>query len=255
MSSDEFLNERWLKKLDRQGQELSARIGVDRKTFGEVFDTKTLLRLGRLISNNFIKQVDFPISTGKEANVFRATTSEGSFLAVKIYRVETANFINRAPYLDGDPRFNDIKKNERNMVSLFARKEFKNLQICEAAKVHAPTPVYLLDNVVVMDFLGEGGLPYPTMNLVGPRGEKDLDSLLADIRKMYKAGLVHADISEYNVLMAAEVPYLIDFGQGVVLGHPKAMEFLERDVRNILHYFAKFGFKRDLQKTLAWIKR
>ncbi|MFH1222337.1 MAG: serine protein kinase RIO [Candidatus Micrarchaeota archaeon] len=225
------------------------------KIESSVFDKRAMLLLAKLIKKDIIATVDFPVSTGKEANVFRATTTEGSFLAVKIYRVETANFINRAPYLDGDPRFSNIKKNERNVVSLFARKEFKNLQICEAAKVHSPRPVYLLDNVVVMDFLGEGGLPYPTMNVVGPRGEKDLDSVLKDIKKMYKAGLVHADISEYNLMLGADAPYLIDFGQGVVLGHPKAMEFLERDVRNLLHYFERLGIKRDLQKTLAWIKK
>jgi len=105
-----------------------------------------------------------------------------------------------------------------------------------------------------MEFLGEGGLPYATMNMIGPRSEKDLDSILKDMRKMYKAGLVHADLSEYNIMMG-KVPYIIDFGQGVVLEHPNSEKFLERDVLNILHYFAKYGIKRDLEKTLKWIRK
>jgi serine/threonine-protein kinase RIO1 len=90
--------------------------------------------------------------------------------------------------------------------------------------------------------------------MVGPlHGEKDLDSILDDVRKMHRAGLVHADLSEYNVMMG-DVPYLIDFGQGVVLRHPHAERFLERDVAIILKYFAKYGVRRDLEKTLKWIR-
>jgi RIO kinase 1 len=105
-----------------------------------------------------------------------------------------------------------------------------------------------------MEFLGEGELPYPNLIMVGPKnGEADLDSLLSDIKKLYQAGLVHADLSEYNILLG-KVPYIIDLGQGVILSHPSAEKFLERDVRNILNYFAKFGMKKDLAQTLKWIR-
>ena len=138
-------------------------------------------------------------------------------------------------------------------MKAFAHKEFKNLEICEKAGVHSPKPYFILERILVMSFLGEGDLPYPTMNIVGPlHGEKDLDSILDDIRKMYRAGLVHADISEYNILMG-DHPYIIDFGQGVVKEHPHSARFLERDVSIILRYFERRGFKRDLQKTLDWI--
>ena len=220
-----------------------------------VFDKKTLLLLSKLIKKGIIYTVENPISTGKEANVFRATNPEGDYIAVKIYKIETGVFVKRIAYLEGDPRFKDIKRDERGMVSLFARKEFKNLEVCSKAEVHAPRPFFLLENIVVMEFLGEGELPYPTMDVVGPRGEKDLESILSDIRKMYRAGLVHADISEYNILLAKDAPYLIDFGQGVLLQHPKADEFLERDVKNILKYFEKFGIKKDFKNTLEWIKK
>jgi RIO kinase 1 len=224
-----------------------------RKIESYVFDKKTLLLLSKMLKKGILKSVDYPVSTGKEANIFRATAPDGSFLAVKIYKIETAGFLKKMAYLEGDPRFKSIKHRDREIVKLFARKEFKNLQICEKAKVHAPLPVYLSENIVVMSFIGEKGIPYATMDMIGPRSENDLDSILKDIRKMYRAGLVHADISEYNIMLA-KVPYIIDFGQGVVLDHPNAEKFLERDVLNILNYFKKLGVKRDLKETLKWIK-
>ncbi len=224
------------------------------KTESEVFDREALLDLSALLKKGVIQTVDYPVSTGKEANVFRATNPGGGHVAVKIYKNETAPFFRKMEYLEGDPRFERIKRNDRDIVRAFARKEFKNLEVCERAGVHSPRPHILRNRVLVMDFLGEGELPYPTMNMVGPlHGEADLDSILADVRRMYRAGLVHADLSEYNVLMG-DVPYLIDFGQGVVLRHPRAERFLERDVSIILKYFSRNGIGRDLGETLAWVR-
>lgn len=222
------------------------------KVESEVFDKQTLLILSKMIKKDIIQTVDYPISTGKEANVFRGTTPDGSFVAIKVYKIETGAFFRRSEYLDGDPRFDKIKHTDKSIVIAFAKKEFKNLQICEKAKIHAPKVYYVKDNVLIMEFLGEQGLPYATMNMLGPRDEKDLKSILQDLKKMYKAGLVHADVSEYNILLAKK-PYFIDFGQGVITRHPKAKKFLERDVRNILRYFSKFGIKKEFEKVMKWI--
>lgn len=224
------------------------------KTESEVFDREALLDLSKLLKKGILGTVDYPVSTGKEANVFRATTPDGKYVAVKIYKNETAPFFRKMDYLEGDPRFERIKRNDRDIVRAFARKEFKNLEICERAGIHSPKPFFLINRVLVMGFLGEGDLPYPTMNMVGPlHGERDLDSILDDVRKMYRKGLVHADLSEYNIMMG-DVPYLIDFGQGVVTRHPHAERFLERDIAIILKFFGRHGIRRDLGKTLEWIK-
>jgi len=239
------------KKPAKEKHQLKERFKIE----STVFDKHTLLSLSKLLNKRIIRTVDYCISTGKEANVFRATAPGGHFVAVKIYRIETTHFIKRQEYLIGDPRFEKIKHSGKEIVKAFARKEFKNLEVCERAKVHAPKPYYLLDNIIVMEFLGEGELPYPTMEMVGPlHGEKDLESILKDMRKMHKAGLVHADVSEYNIMLG-KVPYFIDWGQGVVKGHPKAEEFLERDVKIILEYFKKQGIKRDSAKVLNWITK
>ena len=66
-----------------------------------VFDKITLMVVAKIIKKGLIKTIDFPISTGKEAVVFRVTTDEG-FGALKIYKIETTSFINRLEYLQGD---------------------------------------------------------------------------------------------------------------------------------------------------------
>jgi RIO kinase 1 len=224
------------------------------KVESEVFDRTSLIDLSKMMKKGIIETVDYPISTGKEANVFRATTADGSFIAIKIYKIETSHFFRRREYLEGDPRFSRMKSSEKEIVKAFARKEFKNLEICEKAGVHAPRPYFLKNNILVMEFLGEGELPYPTMEMLGPKNpEKELKSILEDVRRMYRAGLVHADLSEYNILNG-DIPYLIDFSEGVVLGHPSASKFLERDVVNILKFYSKYGVKKDLEKVLAWIR-
>lgn len=224
------------------------------KIESEVFDKRSLMDLLKLIKKGILKSVDYPVSTGKEANLFRATTPDGAYVAVKMYKTETAPFFRKEDYLEADPRFSRIKHSEKEIVKAFARKEYKNLEICREAGVNAPRPVYLLGRIVVMGFLGEGDLPYPTMSMVGPlHGERDLDSILEDVRKMYRAGLVHADLSEYNILVGP-VPYLIDFGQGVITRHPAAERFLERDVSIILRFFERNGIRRDLKKTMEWIR-
>lgn len=237
------------KKPPKEEYQLKERVKVE----SDVFDRKTLLALEKLLKKGIIKSVDYPISTGKEANVFRGTSSTGKFVAIKIYKIKTSHFLHKNEYLVGDPRFEKISNKEKDIIFAFAKKEYKNLQICEKIGVHAPRPIYVYKNIVVMEFLGEEGLPYPVMEMVGPHNESDLDSVLENIKKMYRAGLVHADVSEYN-LLAGTVPYLIDFGQGVITRHPNAGKFLERDVKNVLRYFKKFGFERDLEKILGWIR-
>ncbi len=238
------------KKPPKEEYQLKERFKIE----SEVFDRTTLLTLSKMIKKGILATVDYPVSTGKEANIFRATTPSGANVAVKIYKIDTAPFFRKSEYLEADPRFRKVRMSDRGIVEAFASKEFKNLEICEKAGINAPRPVYISAHVIVMSFLGEEGLPYPTMDMVGPlHGEKDLDSILHDIRGMYKAGLVHADMSEYNIMMGP-VPYIIDFGQGVILSHPNAEKFLERDVSIILKYFEKHGIKRDFGKTMEWIR-
>ena len=257
MSSDFSLSDKWLKKLDRQLQELIDRIGMDRKTLDEVFDKPTLLRIGKLISNNVIDHFDFPISTGKEAIVFRAVTPNDDFVAIKIYRTSNLAFKHIAKYIDGDPRFNLINKSRRDVIFEWAKKEYKNLERLKNANVRAPIPIIKMNNILVMQYIGDFNRPAPLLkdsHLANPK--KTYNTIIRFISLMFnKAGIVHADLSAYNILMYQENPYIIDVGQGVLLEHPQSIEFLKRDIHNIVHYFSRFDIKDDEEKIFNQITK
>jgi RIO kinase 1 len=90
-----------------------------------------------------------------------------------------------------------------------------------------------------MSFIGEGEIPYPQLrnaDIADP--EAVYTRILRDIDTLYKkAELVHADLSEFNILYG-DKPYLIDMGQSVTRDHPRALPFLMRDIRNINRFFS-----------------
>ncbi|MFA5049959.1 MAG: RIO1 family regulatory kinase/ATPase [Candidatus Micrarchaeia archaeon] len=214
-----------------------------------VFDKFVLLTISKLMKKNLIRSVDFPISRGKEANVYRATDSEGNLLALKIYRIETTQFFKKMKYIEGDPRFSKIKRDRKNLAFIFAKKEFRNLMMCDKIGINCPKAYICIRNVLLMDFLGIESKVYPQL-FRAKRELKYLKQILNQIKLMYSNGFVHADLSPYNILVGDKV-YLIDFGQGVIKDHPYFERFLERDVLNILSFFGK---EKELEKTLNWIK-
>jgi RIO kinase 1 len=249
MSSDELLDDKWLKKLDRQSQVILDRAVFNRKTFGEVFDRQTLLLLGKLISNDIIDQVDFPVSTGKEANIFRGTTPEKEFVAIKIYRTSTMTFKHIASYIEGDPRFSYGYKNRRDIIEEWAKKEYKNLEVLRQANVRAPAPIKCVHNVLLMEYIGDATKSAPMLKDVKLKNpQKIFDEIITFITRMYKKQIVHADLSAFNILIFRGKPYIIDVGQAVLLDHPSSSEFLKRDIHNIVHYFKKYDIESNEQE-------
>jgi len=250
MSSERFLNDKQLKKLDNKLQNVINRIGVDRKTQDEVFDRATLKNLEKLISDRVIDIVDFPISTGKEGNIFRAITPDKKYLAIKIYRISTATFKRLSDYIIGDPRFKSFHNSKRDIVYAWTKKEYKNLSILKKINVTAPKPILYINNVLVMSYIGSKNQPAQMLkNVELDKPEKIFDTLVNFISVMYKkGGLVHGDISAFNVLIHKNKPYLIDLGQGVLLDHPNSHNFLKRDIHNLVSYFKKYNIPADENK-------
>ena len=235
--------------------ERTERDADDKKTYDEVFDRNTLLALGKLISRGVIATLDFPIATGKEGNVYRATGEDEELLAVKIYRTSTATYKNLMKYITGDPRFRSIPKDRRGIISLWAQKEYKNLLRMEKAEIPGPKPVKLLGNVLVMAYIGCGERPAPMIKDCQLADPKEIFQTLLDImRRLYsEVQLVHGDLSEYNILVDEGRCYLIDVGQSVVLEHPLARELLVRDIGNMARYFGKLGVECDEKDMLEFI--
>ncbi len=226
-----------------------------------VFDNRTMMCLWRMFNHNIITRLDFIISRGKEADVYAADAGTGTaperFVALKIFRYETSGFDKRIEYMTGDPRFERIKTGIFDIVNTWCKKEYGNLLAAGRAGVHAPRPYYFRGNVLAMELIGdEEGTPARTLKESRlDNAEEVLDTVLSDIKKLYSSNLVHSDISEYNILINKGIPYLIDFGQAVIAKHPKAEEFLERDVSNIVNYFSKrYGVKRDKYAALKGIR-
>lgn len=240
--------ERWYEVVERKLANLPRPEGHDRRTWDGVFDRRTMMTLYKLISNEMIETLDFPISTGKEADVFRATTPEDTYVCIKIFRTNTATFHDVLQYIQGDPRFKGIKPEKHGLVQAWAQKEYRNLGRSIDAGVRVPEPIACLDNVLVMAYIGTEEGPYAILKDVEvPDPEAVAEDILDNYHRMLVKGrLVHADISEYNVLWADTEPVIIDVGQAVLVEHPMSREFFDRDVRNMSRFLTKMGAPRSL---------
>jgi RIO kinase 1 len=207
-----------------------------------VFDRRTLMDLYSLASKGVIDALGGSVCTGKEANIFRAKAGERE-LALKIYRISTSNFNSMQDYLHGDPRFGSVKGTKRAVVCAWTRKEFRNLMRAEEMGVAVPHPVAMKENILVMELVGSGddvAPPLKDVQLEGDEAKRIYDKIAEYVSRLYnRAGLVHADLSEFNILYSQGEPVIIDMGQSVTLDHPMARRFLERDIANISHYFKK----------------
>jgi len=102
--------------------------GDERQTVDEVFDNQTLMTIYDFMTSGVIESVHYPISTGKEGNVFFATDEDGEPFALKIFRTSTSTFKRVAKYIEGDPRFKGITGNRRKLIYAWTNKEYRNLQ-------------------------------------------------------------------------------------------------------------------------------
>jgi RIO kinase 1 len=216
--------------------------GEQRKLREEFFDHRTLLVVSRLITQGEFAALDYPISTGKEGGVFRATAADG-FRAVKVYRIGNTVFRSLPPHVMEIFRREASEHNFARLIYAWTRREHTILTRLTEAGVRVPRPYRHLANVLVMEFVGTGELPAPRLQDAMPVDPAAVyDVLAADVGRMVRsAGLVHGDLSPYNVLLDRERPVLIDVAQAIPTTHPAARGLLERDVRNFTKFFRRLG--------------
>jgi RIO kinase 1 len=158
-------------------------------------------------------------------------------------------------YILGDPRFSSIKKSRHNLVYIWCKKEFRNLSKAASLGISVPKPFVSMKNVLVMELIGEDGNPAPLIRETEvDNWQNCYDTIINYVKKMYKGGLVHADLSEFNVLYFKKRPVIIDMAQAVLLEHPRAMEFLKKDVMHLNNFFkskCKIVEWDDLNKELV----
>jgi RIO kinase 1 len=129
------------------------------KVVNEVLDKPTVMTLYKMITDHVIAYVNGSVSAGKESVLFWGVDENDVNVALKIYLISTANFKKREPYILGDPRFSHLKKGTKNLVYLWAKKEYRNLTQCYEAGIPVPRPLYVANNVLAMEFIGDGGAP------------------------------------------------------------------------------------------------
>lgn len=219
---------------------------ADRATAEQVMDKRTRLILFKFLSKGIISEINGCISTGKEANVYHATGKDQD-MAVKVYKTSILVFKDRDKYVSGEFRFRHgyCKHNPRKMVQTWAEKEMRNLIRIHQAGVLCPEPILLKSHVLVMSFIGTDGWPAPLL--------KDSDISESKARELYlecihmvrtlyhQCKLIHADLSEFNMLYHNGNIYVIDVSQSVEHDHVHALEFLRKDCTNITDFFRKKG--------------
>jgi RIO kinase 1 len=213
------------------------------KIYKNVFDEFTLKTLFKLSSRGHFDELLSPLRIGKESNVFLADKKE-DIVIVKIYRLQSCNFNRMYMYIKSDPRFQNLKKQRRLIIFKWVQREFANLTI--AKKITVPKPMAFLNNVIIMESIG-GNKPAPQLKDKLPKNPKKFaDEIIKSVKKLYDSGLVHADLSEFNILNHNEKPYLIDFSQATTTKDSESMEYLERDLKNLSNFFKKLNVDLDI---------
>ncbi|RMZ83252.1 hypothetical protein DV738_g1218, partial [Chaetothyriales sp. CBS 135597] len=233
----------------------------ERATAEQVLDPRTRMILLQMINRNIVSEINGVISTGKEANVYHALTvvddndddeAREVHRAIKVYKTSILVFKDRDKYVTGEFRFKQgyNKSSNRAMVKVWAEKEMRNLKRIHAAGIPSPEPLYLRLHVLAMSFVGNSkGIPAPRLKDVEFVEEDDAGAarwralyveIVAYMRLMYQeCRLVHADLSEYNILYHDDKPYIIDVSQSVEHDHPRSLEFLRMDIKNVSDFFKR----------------
>ncbi len=226
----------------------------DLKVVEGVIDPPTMKVLYKLLNRGILRTVHGVVNAGKEANVYRGEDAQGDSVAIKIFRMSTAESDYMLEYMVGDPRFGRVPHRSRLLIPRWALKEYRNLSLLHGAGIRVPRPIAIERNVLVMEFIGDAktGLPAPLLRSVKLESPDDVfNEIMWMIEQSYvKAGLVHADLSEYNI-MWYNGPVIIDVSQAVLKSHEHAKPYLLRDIQNITNYFVRLGVETEDPSIIA----
>uniref|UniRef100_A0A5S6Q8Z7 Serine/threonine-protein kinase RIO3 n=1 Tax=Trichuris muris TaxID=70415 RepID=A0A5S6Q8Z7_TRIMR len=221
----------------------------EKSTAEQAVDSSTSLELYKLINTNYLKDVHGVVATGKEAVVFHSILmqedeSDDKHVAVKIYKTTLNEFKNRAQYVASDKRLHK----SRQTLEVWAQREYFNLKRLAQAGVTCPTPLKVRAHLLVMDFIGNSdGQPAPILKDVRmTEGEwlaafRQVKTAMIDMYN--KCGLVHGDLSEFNILYWEDRIWIIDVAQAVEVHHQDCLFFLARDCKNIVEFFDRMGLR------------
>ncbi len=216
---------------------------------------KTPKRLEALVRDGFINEVLRPLKSGKEAAVY-VVQSEGEVRCAKVYKdASQRSFQQQSVYQEGRKVRNTRQARAMQKGSRFGNQQqeaaWQNAEVdalfqLAAAGVRVPKPYNFIEGVLLMELITDvEGNAAPRLNDLELTGEQALAYhafLLKEVVRMLCAGLIHGDLSEYNVLVDAQSPVIIDLPQAVnAAANNNAAQMLERDVNNLANYFGRFA--------------
>jgi len=208
-----------------------------------------------LVRNGLVDEVVSRLMSGKEADVY-VVQSKGELCCAKVYKdVRTRSFSQMAQYQEGRKGRNSRQARAMQKNTRYGRKEteeaWKNAEVdalrtLAEAGVRVPQVYDYADGILLMELVADaGGSPAPRLNDLRLTGEKAREyhrEVIKNIVLMLCAGIIHGDLSEYNVLVGRDGLVIIDLPQAVnASGNNNARSMLERDVENITAYFGRFA--------------
>jgi RIO kinase 1 len=216
---------------------------------------KTPAGLQPLIDDGIIDEVLRSLKSGKEATVYVVRTG-AQIRCAKVYRdMAQRSFQKRAQYQEGRKVRGSRQARAMSKSTRFGRKEqesaWKNAEVdalykLVAADVRVPKPYGYFNDVLIMELVTDSaGNPAPRLGEVDLSPELALEYhqfLIRQIVRMLSLGLIHGDLSEFNVLVDPDGPVIIDLPQAVnAAGNNNAFAMLERDVNNIRNTLGRFA--------------
>ncbi|OLU20693.1 MULTISPECIES: PA4780 family RIO1-like protein kinase [unclassified Pseudomonas] len=216
---------------------------------------KTPKRIEPLVEDGLVDEVIRPLMSGKEAAVY-VVRCGSELRCAKVYKeANKRGFRQAAEYQEGRKVRNSRDARAMAKGSKYGRKNqednWQNAEVAAlfrlaSAGVRVPKPYDFLDGVLLMELVTDGeGDVAPRLNDVDlhPEDAREFHAfMIEEIVKMLCAGLVHGDLSEFNVLLGPDGPVIIDLPQAVdAAGNNHAFKMLERDVGNMAAYFGQFA--------------
>ncbi len=216
---------------------------------------KTPKRLAGLVEEGLVNEVIAQLMSGKEATVYVVRCGEKICCAKAYKEVNQRSFRKSSSYQEGRKVKNSRQARAMEKGSRYGRKmqeevwqnaEVDALYKLAAAGVRVPQPHICFDGVLLMDLVVDAdGHAAPRLNDVELSEALALEyhaMLVNQVVRMLCAGVVHGDLSEYNILVGADGPVIIDLPQAIdAAGNSNAFEMLERDVINLRTYFSAFA--------------
>ena len=207
------------------------------------------LAINTLVKAGVIVSFGKSLGVGKEADVYDALNSDSKRIAVKFHRLGRISF-RQTRRKRGYTREHSTWLFQSHLA---AEREFQAMKLAYENGVSVPEPISQNRHVIAMGMI-EGAQLSKYRDIGKP--EEVLKEILQNLRKAYlKAHLIHADISEYNIIMKPDGHLLIiDWPQAVKTNHANAAELLERDIKNVLTYFnRKFNVELTAKEAYDYV--